>query len=285
MHKLLDFKNLNTLGIINLTPNSFSDGNNCLNNEVLIKTISNFKSYPRLVLDFGFESTAPINTPISLTEEKKRFDDFFDVVKKIDLSGSWISFDTYKISNYRYFEEQFNRHYKNCGFIFNDVSGSFDPELREFLVEKKEKGNFYYLFNNTHIPSRAHVLNHMDFTKNENIILLTSENLLHKYEKFLEIGVENKIIFDPGFGFSKSYEQNWELLNRFEDLINIFKNKGIILPWVVGISKKSFLRKSIPNSLDPFNDAEILHRKIIKDLVSKQLGHMLFRVHDPRIAF
>jgi len=282
--KLIDFKKINTLGVINLTPNSFSDQNKFLNSDALTSGLLGLKSITSLAFDFGFESTAPMNFPVTKEEERARFDLFFDQIKDIDLSGRWISFDTYKCQNFLYFEEKFRSRYNDCGLIFNDVSGVIDNELLSLLTHKKNQENFYYIYTYTHIPSRDSILKHMEYLREGDIVQMCLKHLRSGYEKFIEIGVQDKIIFDPGFGFSKSYNQNWDLLNRFEELNSALLNDGIMAPYLIGISKKSFLRNSLVHSSDPFKDSEIIHAKLIKDLVSKNLGHIIFRAHDPMLV-
>lgn len=272
------------LGVINITPNSFSDGNYYSDLKTLQSTLINFKSIPGLAFDFGFESTAPMNISVSAAKERERFDTFFHNIKDIDLSGHWISFDTYKIENYLYFEEQFKSRYKNLGFIFNDVSGVIDSELISLLKERRLKENFFYIYCSSHIPSRDHVLDHMKFIKEGDIVEMCFETFNKGHEIFKEIGILEKIIFDPCFGFSKTYEQNWDLINRFDELVHKLKEQNIRVPWLIGVSRKSFLRKSLPHSIDPFNDSEILHEQIIRDILSKKVGHCLFRVHNPSIV-
>lgn len=272
------------MGVINITPNSFSDANKNLNSENLKSTLNDFLTFPNLAFDFGFESTAPMNTAISLLEERQRFDHFFEQIKDVDLSGRWISFDTYKIENFLYFESQFQSRYKNCGYIFNDVSGVIDDELLLFLKTKNKDENFFYIYCYTHIPSREFVLNHAQYIKDGDIL----ETCLNHFKKGLDLfnqaGLKDKIIFDPCFGFSKSYDQNWDLINRFDLLVQKLQEISITAPWVIGISKKSFLRKSLTQSFDPFADSEILHAKIIKNFWEKKLGHLIFRVHDPKLV-
>lgn len=284
MQKLVPFIELNTLGVINITPNSFSDQNKFQNPDRLRSTLKNFKSQKKLVLDFGFESTAPMNAAITLEEERERFDRFFTTIKDIDLSGCWISFDTYKPQNYLYFEEQFQLRYQNCGFIFNDVTGVLDAELLSLLKDKRQQENFFYLYSFTHIPSRDCVLGHMNYVKEGDIVQMCFEDFSKSFLTFKENGFRDKIIFDPSFGFSKSYDQNWDLINRMDELVIKLKGQKINTPWLIGISKKSFLRQALIHSIDPFHDSEVLHAKIIKDLLSKQLGHLLFRVHDPELV-
>jgi dihydropteroate synthase len=124
----------------------------------------------------------------------------------------------------------------------------------------------------------------MEYLIEGDIVQMCLKQIISGYEKFIEIGVPDKIIFDPGFGFSKSYNQNWDLLNRFDELNISLVNHGVKVPWLIGISKKSFLRKSLVNSSDPFSDSEIIHANIIKDLVLKKLGHIIFRAHDPKLV-
>ncbi|MFA6238447.1 MAG: dihydropteroate synthase [Bacteriovorax sp.] len=270
------------MGVINITPDSFSDAGSLFQNgEELKKLLKQFKKIPALVYDFGFESTAPMNSAISSAEEKSRFDNIFDALAGIDLSGKWISFDTYRPESYLYFEEKFQMRYKGCGFIFNDISGVVDSDLLNLLKSKRYQKNFYYVLGSTHIPSRDKVLDHMNYIHEGDIVEQTGDCFLNGIPKLVECGLKEKIILDPCFGFSKSYEQNWELLTRFDDLARILKASGHTYPWLVGVSKKSFLRRALPESSDPFNDAEILHAKIIEDMILKNCGQLIWRAHDP----
>lgn len=265
-----------------MTPNSFSDISSMLFNiEVLKKSLTQFGKIPGIIFDFGFESTAPMNSAISETEERDRFDYFFENIAGIDLNHQWISFDTYRPSNYLYFEEKFKSRYHGCGFIFNDVSGVLDTEVLELLKSKRFLEPFYYIYTCTHIPSKDKVLNHMNFLIEGDILNQTVDHFQNGFKKLKELGIEKKILLDPGFGFSKSFSQNWDMINRFDQLVLNLKNLGIDCPWLIGISKKSFLRSAILDSTDPFKYAEILHAKIIKDLTEKKMGHLIFRAHDP----
>ncbi|MDO9181032.1 MAG: dihydropteroate synthase [Bacteriovorax sp.] len=276
------------MGVINITPNSFSDPKLYLNTDTLIKTLNKFLANSSLAFDFGFESTAPMNQAISLIDERARFDLFFEQVKELDFSGHWISFDTYKPQNFLYFEEQFKSRYNNCGFIFNDVSGVLDEEVIALLKSKKNQENFYYIFSSTHIPKRENVLKHMLYLETRDIIESSFESFTNGFEKLNAIGFKDKIIFDPCFGFSKSYDQNWELLNRFDELLKNLELQNITVPWLIGISKKSFLRQSLSEAVDPtrdlYKDSELIHAEIISDLISKKLGHLIFRVHEPDVV-
>lgn len=275
---LPEFKTLKTMGVINVTPNSFSDPNKFFNSPELIQTLQSLKDRRDLILDFGFESTAPMNASVSAEEEKVRFDSFFELIKDIDLNNRWISFDTYRPSSFRYFESRFKERYKGQGFVFNDVSGVIDDELESLLKDKKEDRNFLFIFSFTHIPSRDQTGKHMVFTREGDIGSQAVEHFKSAEKKFKEWGVSQKVIFDPCFGFSKTYEQNWDLIKNFGTLKNSFSNER---SWLIGLSKKSFLRKSLPpETSDIFEEAEKLHVKLLQNLIANNSGHLFFRVHD-----
>jgi len=273
------------MGVINVTPNSFSDQNSLLlDNKKLIDKIIAFKNYSNIIFDFGFESTAPMNKAISAAEELQRFDSFFERIKSIDLSDQWISFDTYRPSNYLYFETKFKSRYKNCNYVFNDVSGVVDDELLDLLKTKKNHLDFYYILASTQVPDRSKVSNHMDFIINTPVVKQTAENFLNSLAKINDNFNFENIILDPCFGFSKTYEQNWELVNNVSVLCNELQKNIRDFTMLFGLSKKSFLRKSLGNSTDPFNDSEILHKKLIVNFLKKKTSPILFRVHDPLIV-
>lgn len=265
------------MGVINITPNSFSDSTSLISNkELLLQTLNQFRKIPGLIFDLGFESTAPMNKSIDAILERERFDHFMDSIKDFDFSDNWISFDTYRPSNYLYFEEQFKKRYSGCSYLFNDVSGVLDIELKELLEQKRKGEDFYYLYTSTHIPSRDLVGKHMQNVSSRDIIEVTRNKFSEVVRLFSELKMDHKLILDPGFGFSKSYEQNWELINRFKELEISFSQ-----PYLIGLSKKSFLRASLPNSLDPFKDAEVLHAELVEKFLKSARTQLIFRAHDP----
>lgn len=283
------------MGVINITPNSFSDtlkSSHSPDAASFFKKMNHFKSIPGLIYDLGFESTAPMNEGISGPLERQRFVDLMTSLSpqefKDHFQDNWISFDTYRVENYRYFEDTFNSRLFGCGFLFNDVSGVIDSPLLEFLHTKKDEPHFFYIFNNTHIPLRSAVSKHMSFQKNDKGAVLMALDHFHKgMEEFKKNGVDHKILLDPGFGFSKNLDQNWELVEHFDDLLSGLSRLGINGPLLIGLSKKSFLRSRFPDSLDPYQESEILHAQIIKEmsLLAKGRGiQLIFRAHDPYLV-
>ena len=272
------------MGVINLTPNSFSDGGKFLELESLISTIESFKQYPDLIFDFGFESTAPMNKAIDSMTEKSRMMSFLNQISQIDLSNRWISIDTYQLSNFLFLYGELKKLYPTCGIILNDVSGVLDRALSECLSLMKQDKNFYYIYSATHIPDRKRVLEHMNFISKENAF----NSLTFKLENFFKWIDRNhfnseRIILDPALGFSKSFDQNWQLIDGMKSFFDTYpKYKEFI--WLFGFSKKSFMQKKFPNSIDPKIDSEILHAKLVRDFLTIRTKGMIFRVHDPIIV-
>ncbi len=269
------------MGVINRTPDSFSDQGLSLEINFFTKQLQSFLDDPTVIIDIGFESTAPMNSAISLDEEKERFLDFLEASKGFDFSDRYISFDTYKPANFLFMAESFKRLHPKVSFIFNDVSGVLDDELRETLLKFKGQ-NFFYIYTFTHIPSREHVLQHMSFVKNEDILRSTADAFKNAQEWFKALGMQAHLIFDPGFGFSKTYEDNWVLINEFGLLEEKIRGSSAM---VIGLSKKSFLKKYLEktSNLTP-ETLEELHRKTIENMLKISRTPLLFRVHDPKVV-
>ncbi len=278
----MNLSNYKTLGVINRTPNSFSDAGASLNSSFFDSQLKSFLEDPTVIIDIGFESTAPMNSPISESKEIGRFRDFLEASKNYSFADRFISFDTYKVKNFQQMVFEFQNIHPKAFFIFNDVSGVLNEELKEALREFKHK-KFYYIYNYSHIPDRSHVLDHMKYALPELDILQSSSNAFREaYNWFKSFKMESQLILDPGFGFSKTYEQNWQLINQFSKLEIL---KELDVPVLVGLSKKSFLKKAleISNESDLSRDVEDLHKKCITLIQKSAVKKLLFRVHNPSI--
>lgn len=251
------------MGVINLTPNSFSDGNaNFIQN--LLKNLSSFD-----LLDFGAESTAPFNEKVSAELEWERLSQLLPY--KEQLRNKVLSLDTYKTQIMEKFIGEFNNHQ----IILNDVSGQLETEYLEILKANPE---VLFVYSHNLVPSRLETNSHIDFVGEE------KPDLIHYFSKAMELlkkhGLEKRVIFDPCFGFAKSREQNIELLRELPKLIQGFSKDQ---PWLIGVSRKSFLRKPPNlNVKDPAVQAQLDREQtvIIKDLMGKLSGYkIIFRTH------
>ncbi len=270
-----------TLGVINRTPNSFSDHGLSLNPEHFNLQLQSFLDDPSVIVDVGFESTAPMNQAISEEEERARFESFLEASKDFSFEERFISFDTYKVKNFKFMAHAFKKLHPKAHFIFNDVSGVLDDELKEALFEFKHT-NFYYIYTFAHIPSRSKTLEHMKYVNaNDDIINETAMHFKAAYDWFKSFSMEHQLILDPGFGFSKTYDQNWKLIDHFNELEEKLLELKITNPILIGLSKKSFLKKALEN--DSAHGLEDLHRTCIKKINSQRIMNLLFRVHDPSV--
>ena len=280
------FKNLlnyKTLGVINMTPNSFSDHGASLKPEHFSQQLNSFLADPTIIIDVGFESTAPMNQAISFEEELARFELFLTASKDYSFINRFISFDTYKIQNFKIMREKFLAIHPKAHVIFNDVSGVLNEELKELLRSIHDE-EFYYIYTFTHIPERSRVLEHMKFINLESdVIEQVSAGFKEAYEWFKSFGMENQLIFDPGFGFSKSYEQNWRLINSFKLLDEKIQEFAPDNTCLIGLSKKSFLKKALASEGKSEDQLEDLHSSCINIIKNQAKTKLLFRVHDPKI--
>lgn len=278
----MDLSKYKTLGVINLTPNSFSDHGASLDPRFFHTQLKSFLEDPSVIVDIGFESTAPMNSAISESEELNRFESFLLASKNYSFEQRPISFDTYKVKNFLLMAHEFQLIHPLASIIFNDVSGVLDENLKDALMQFRGK-NFYYIYNSTHIPDREYVLQHMKYTQAETDILeVTSTAFKKAHVWFKSFQMETQLILDPGFGFSKTFEQNWQLINHFEKLDSMVDKE---VPMLIGLSKKSFLKKALEENHRPQSliELEELHKKCMRDIQLASVRKLLFRVHDPKI--
>jgi dihydropteroate synthase len=279
------------LAILNLTPNSFSDGGR----------FSSFKSVQQLIsflytqgvrhLDFGAESTAPSHLPVDLETEWQRFETYLIPVISQIPDGLVISFDTYKPEICRRLMQAFAKRKEDFTFIWNDVSGVVDQEGLAVLFDYPA---LFYVLNFNLCLSRENVLNHKNFILNidsqKNFFQSMANFFFETQKNQLRLIQPNRIIYDPGFGFSKSREQNLWLLNAFltdhvddvdHGLNFLFKHGHLML----GISRKSFLRSADDNLLQgelKFNQADLQEYQWMLGVSQKWANQRcLFRTHVP----
>ena len=198
------------MGILNITPDSFSDGGNFFEENSAIEHAKSLKNFGADIIDIGAESTRPNFTPITADEEIFRLNKIFPAIKNIFTS---ISIDTYK-------PEVAEFALKNGANIINDVSGLRDKKMLE--LAKKYSAQIIVMHNRKF--SADIIADIKDF-----------------FAETLEICRENnfptdKIIFDPGIGFNKNFEDNLIVLKNLRELKNSVENKILL-----GVSRKSFI--------------------------------------------
>ncbi len=250
------------MGVVNTTPDSFSDGGQFNTPESFKRQLEVLKDVD--ILDIGAESTAPFANPITAPEESDRLTVVdFEAIKAFPK----VSIDSYHLETVRNFAEN----YRGPGeLIWNDVSGVFGEKTRELLEEFPQMS---YVFSHTHVPDKSQTSFHMEY--------LGELNVAEKFRDFLDHGLKYKVYLDPCFGFSKTREQNHELIEQLPELIREFEHD-----FIIGISRKSFLRFTDLPKDDPQLILETeVHQSVILSKLIDQLKDLdrtiYFRMHDP----
>jgi 2-amino-4-hydroxy-6-hydroxymethyldihydropteridine diphosphokinase/dihydropteroate synthase len=213
------------VGIINVTPDSFSDGGHYLDSEHAAQQALHLVNSGASVLDIGAESTAPDATPLTADEEWARLEPVLVSIKAIQSEFvvlPKISVDTRRAA--------VAAKAINMGADWiNDVSGGEDPHMREIVALAAVD---YVVMHHVSIPaSRDHVV-----ARNQNIIQVVYDWGMKQLNTLQQSGIDaNRVILDPGIGFGKVPEHSLALLQN----IDVFHELGVRL--LVGHSRKSFL--------------------------------------------
>ncbi len=207
------------MGIVNITPDSFSDGGKITNVDSAVEHSLKMLDWGVDIIDIGGESTRPGSEPVNIETELNRVIPIIKNLKKIN-SNIKISIDTTK---YEVAKEALD-----CGANFlNDISGlRFEPKLADLAYEYNVPLILMHSRENPKIMQNNPFYND---TINE------VKNELKESIKKAESKKISKIIIDPGIGFAKGYEHNIEIIN------NIDKFYNLNYPILLGISRKAFI--------------------------------------------
>lgn len=253
--KLFNFKERSyTMGILNLTPDSFSDGGTYIDVEKAVKRALEMVDEGVDIIDLGGESTRPGATPITLEEELRRVLPVVEeLVKRVDIP---ISIDTYKS---KVAEEAL----KLGAHIINDIKGlKGDPDMGRVV---KKYDAFLVMM---HIQGTPETM--QEDPRYDNLVLDIKKELEESIEIAHKAGIpDEKIILDPGLGFGKTFENNLEIINS----IGEFKKLGY--PILIGGSRKGFIGRIL--DLPPL---ERLEGNLAIATISGYLGAGILRVHD-----
>ncbi|MBN1467981.1 MAG: dihydropteroate synthase [Fusobacteriaceae bacterium] len=209
-----------TMGILNITPDSFSDGGKYIKTEEALKRALNIINEGADIIDIGAESSRPGATPVSEEEELNRIIPVLNLLKgNVDIP---ISIDTYKS---KVAEESIKR----GATIINDIYGfKKDKDMAKVVADT---GVYCVLMHMRRDPNNMH-----ENPKYKNVLVEVINELEESIEIALKCGVKKeKIILDPGIGFAKDFNHNLELLKKIEE----FKKLGY--PLLLGVSRKRFI--------------------------------------------
>ena len=253
----LDLSTPKIMGIINMTDDSFYDGGTNNNSNKTLKKVTKFIKEGADIIDIGGYSSRPGARNISIKEEWKRIKDIIPIVNK-NFPKTIISVDTFR-------SEIAKRAIENGAHIINDISGgSIDKSLFDTVASLKTP---YIL---THIKGNPE---NMQENPNYNSVINEISEYFQKKIKTLKSKGINNIIIDPGFGFGKSLQHNYEILN------NLNKFKKFNLPILVGVSRKSMIYRLLKT-----NPKEALNGTTVVNTLCLLGGANILRVHDVKEA-
>ena len=254
---LIDFSTPIVMGILNITTDSFFDGGKYLTKKQIINQIQKIKKEGAQIIDIGASSSRPGSTPVSEKLELERLLPTIELIKE-NCTDIKISIDTFRSVVAKSCIE-------NGADIINDISaGEYDKKMFETVANHNVpyimmhmKGDSLTMQNN---PSYNNVV--------EEIMLFFQT----KINKLNEMNF-NQIIIDPGFGFGKTLEHNYEILK------NLKQFQKFKLPVLVGASRKSMIYKLLNGTAE-----QALNGTSVVNTFSLLNGASILRVHDVKEA-
>ncbi len=255
--KLIDLSSPKVMGILNITPDSFYDGGAHKNEGDILKHVEQMLNEGASFIDVGAYSSRPNADYVSEADELNRILPIVNLILKA-FPETLLSIDTFR-------SEVAKQCIEAGAAMINDISAG------------KLDGNMLSAIADLHVP---YIMMHMRGTPQNMQQYTTYDNLVKDILFYFSeriaaaraLGIIDLIV-DPGFGFAKTLEQNFELLNKLE-LFKIIKK-----PLLVGVSRKSMIYKTLETSAqDALNGTSVLNT------IALQKGASILRVHDVKEA-
>jgi dihydropteroate synthase len=231
------------MGILNVTPDSFYAGSRAQTKEAVLERARQLRTEGAAMLDIGACSTRPGSEPVSEEQEMERLRMALRIVRS-EASDAVVSIDTFRPEVAAMAVKEFDAD------IINDVSGG--------------SAEMFRVVTRLRVP---YILTSVEPTLHD--ILL---DFAEKVQQLRDLG-QKDIILDPGFGFGKTLEQNYEVLSGMEQL------QVLGLPILAGISRKSMIYRLLGTTPD-----ESLNGTTVINTVALMKGASILRVHDVREA-
>ena len=254
---LIDLSTPKVMGILNCTPDSFFDGGKYKSESDILFQVEKMLKEGATFIDIGAYSSKPEANFVSEEEELQRLLPIIDLVFK-HFPETLLSVDTFR-SNVA------QKAIENGAAMVNDISaGKLDENMLETVAKLQVPYVMMHMKGNP--QTMQSLANYEDVVKE--MLFYFSERI----NKARSFGL-NDIIIDPGFGFAKTLEQNYEVLQKL-DYFNILE-----LPILVGVSRKSMIYKTLDNS-----PQEALNGTSVLNTIALQKGANILRVHDVKEA-
>lgn len=250
---LMDLSEPKVMGILNITPDSFYEGSRATEPSTILKQVEKMVAEGADFIDVGGYSSRPGSTDISEREELQRILPAIQAIQK-EFPKTIVSIDTFR-------SEVAKQAVLNGANMVNDISsGELDANMLGVVATLKVP---YIAMHMRGTPQTM-----TQRTTYENLIKDIADYFHQKLDQFQRLGIKDTII-DPGFGFAKTIDQNFEMLNHLE----YFRLLG--KPLLVGLSRKSMIWRTLKSSPEEaLNGTTALHTiALIK-------GTSILRVHD-----
>lgn len=256
--KLMDLSQPQVMGILNVTPDSFYAGSRQQTEKEITRRASQILEEGASIIDIGAYSSRPNAQHISSEEEMSRLRTGLEIINR-NHPGSVVSVDTFRADVARMCVEEYGV------AIINDIaSGDMDERMFETVARL---GVPYIIMHMQGTPQNMQMNPHYDDMLKEIFFYFSK-----KVQQLRNLGVKD-IILDPGFGFGKTLEHNYQLMNHLEEF-SIFE-----LPLLVDVSRKSMIYHLLGGTPD-----EALNGTTVLDTISLMKGADILRVHDVKAA-
>ena len=252
---LVEWDKPQVMGILNATPDSFYEGSRKQTEREIAERANQIIAEGGSIIDVGAFSTRPGAVEVSEEEELNRLKFALGIVRR-EQPDAIVSVDTFRPMVARQCVESW------CADIVNDVSEGGVTGIVNTPLHEKEK--MFEVVAHLRVP---YIIMSVRSTLREMLLSFAEE-----IQQLHDLGVKD-IILDPGFGFGKTLEQNYQIMSELDKL------QVLGLPVLVGVSRKSMIYKLLGgSSSDALNGSTVLHT------VALQKGANILRVHDVREA-
>jgi dihydropteroate synthase len=255
--QLVDLSTPKVMGILNVTPNSFFDGGKYKNESEILSQVGKMVTEGATFIDIGAYSSKPNAEFVSEEEEISRIVPAINLILK-HFPEAMLSIDTFR-------SEVAKASIENGAAIINDISaGHLDDKMLEVIGKYNVP---YIMMHMRGTPQTMQTLTVYDDIIKEMLFYFSERISIAR-----SFGI-NDLIIDPGFGFAKKLDQNYEVFKKME-LFNLLE-----LPLLVGISRKSMIYKTLNTSIE-----QALNGTTILNTLALSKGAKILRVHDVKEA-
>ena len=256
--RLMDLSHPQVMGILNVTPDSFYAGSRKQNETEIVARVHQIIDEGGNIIDIGAYSSRPNAAEVSTSEEMQRLRFGLEIIRR-EVPDAVVSVDTFRADVAQMCAEEYGV------AMINDISaGEMDKNM---FATVARLGIPYIIMHMQGTPQTMQEHPHYD-----NVLKEVLFYFAEKVQRLRDLGIKD-IILDPGFGFGKTLEHNYALLNQLEEF-SVFE-----LPILIGVSRKSMIYKLLDCTPE-----DALNGTIAVNTIALMKGADLLRVHDVKAA-